>query len=133
MLVYMTGVSHAAADEEVAVYYSTNDFDVIIRKLGNIDRVNESDPKPEGSFTFRVGANEYAIPLEGSVDVEAEIEKLKEELKYQKGFLNSVQKKLSNERFVNNAPDQVVAIERKKEADAELKIKALSEQLESLQ
>lgn len=111
---------------------STNDFDVIIRKLGNVNSLNETDTRPDGSFSFRVGANEYAIPLEGRVDVAAEIEKLKEELKYQKGFLLSVEKKLSNERFVNNAPDQVVAVERKKQADAELKIKVLSEQLESL-
>ncbi|MDA3930318.1 MAG: hypothetical protein PF541_15315, partial [Prolixibacteraceae bacterium] len=72
------------------------------------------------------------IDLGDNIDVEAEMIKLEEELKYTKGFLISVTKKLSNERFVNNAPAQVVEIERKKQEDAEIKIKALQERIESL-
>ena len=68
--------------------------------------------------TFRVGTTEFFIPLEGKIDVAAEREKLEEELRYAQGFLQSVEKKLSNERFVNNAPEQVVATEKKKAADA---------------
>jgi valyl-tRNA synthetase len=79
-----------------------------------------------------VGSNEYFIPLTGAVNVEEEIAKIKEELNYTEGFLNQVRKKLGNERFVNNAPEQVVAIERKKEADALAKIETLKASLESL-
>jgi valyl-tRNA synthetase len=75
---------------------------------------------------------EYYIPVDGRVDLAAEKAKIEEELKYTKGFLNSVQKKLSNERFVSGAPEQVVAMERKKMADAEEKIKILEQQLANL-
>jgi len=67
-----------------------------------------------------------------NIDVEAELKKLGDELKYTEGFLNSVEKKLSNERFVNNAPEAVVASEKKKQADAEARIKVLREQIEGL-
>ena len=77
-------------------------------------------------------SNDYFIPVGGAIDVEAEIAKLEEELKYTEGFLNSVNKKLSNERFVNNAPEKVVAIEKAKQADAEAKIEALKTSLASL-
>ncbi|WP_066632865.1 hypothetical protein [Labilibacter marinus] len=79
-----------------------------------------------------VKANEYFIPLGDLIDVDAEIKRLEEELKYNKGFLISVSKKLSNERFVNNAPEKVVAIEKQKQADAEAKIKALEESIANL-
>lgn len=82
-------------------------------------------------MTFVVGSQEYYIPLSENIDKEAEAAKLKEELKYTEGFLNSVMKKLSNERFVNNAPEAVVAKEKQKMADAEARIKVLKEQLES--
>ena len=88
---------------------------------------------PEGALSFRVKSNEYFVPMAGNVDVGAEIEKLQEELKYAEGFLRSVQGKLKNERFVNNAPEQVVANERKKEADALAKIETLKSSLASLQ
>ena len=84
-------------------------------------------------MTFRVKANEYFVPISGAVDVEAQIAKISEELSYTEGFLKSVQKKLSNERFVNNAPEQVVAVERKKEADALAKIETLKASLAALQ
>ena len=87
---------------------------------------------PEGALSFRVKANEYFIPLSGAIDVEAEKAKIEEELKYTKGFLMSVSKKLSNERFVNNAPEKVVAIEKQKMADAEAKIEALEKRLAGL-
>ena len=86
----------------------------------------------DGALTFRVKSNEYFVPMQGSIDVEAEIEKLTEELNYTEGFLKSVQKKLSNERFVAGAPEQVVASERKKEADALAKIETLKASLASL-
>jgi len=82
---------------------------------------------------FRVKSNEYYIPLAGAVNIEEEIATLKQELKYTQGFLNSVMKKLSNERFVNNAPEQVIVIERKKQTDAEAKIKAIEDQLTAIQ
>ena len=78
-------------------------------------------------------SNEYFIPLTDAVNVEEELAKIQEELSYTEGFLNQVRKKLSNERFVNNAPEQVVAVERKKEADALAKIETLKASLESLQ
>jgi valyl-tRNA synthetase len=86
----------------------------------------------EGALTFRVKANEYFIPVSGTIDVAAEIEKLKEELKYTQGFLRSVQGKLSNEKFVSGAPPQVIDNERKKEADALSKIATIEQSLKSL-
>jgi valyl-tRNA synthetase len=86
----------------------------------------------EGALSFRVKSNEYFIPIAGSIDVVAEKAKLEEELKYTEGFLKSVQKKLSNERFVNNAPEQVITNERKKEADALAKIETLQASIKTL-
>jgi valyl-tRNA synthetase len=109
-----------------------SNFDSVIQKLGNLTDVNYVDSKVEGALSFRVKSNEYFIPFGDEIDVVAEKEKLEEELKYTKGFLMSVQKKLSNERFVNNAPDQVITNERKKEADALAKIETLETSLKSL-
>lgn len=108
-------------------------FDSVISKLGNIDAIEYISNSLDGALTFRVKSNEYFIPIQGTVDVESEIQKLTEELKYTEGFLKSVQKKLSNERFVNNAPEQVVTVEKKKEADALAKIETIKSSLESLQ
>ena len=88
--------------------------------------------KVDGALSFRVKSNEYLIPIGDAIDVEAEKAKLEEELKYNEGFLKSVQKKLSNERFVNNAPEKVIAIERQKEADALSKIETIKASLNSL-
>ncbi|KAG1650579.1 Valine--tRNA ligase [Nymphon striatum] len=96
----------------------SEDWDVVICKLTNVSEISYVDAAVDSALSFRVKSNEYFIPVGGAIDVEAEIAKIQEELKYTKGFLTSVQKKLSNERFVNNAPDQVIAIERKKQADA---------------
>jgi valyl-tRNA synthetase len=110
---------------------STN-FDVVISKLGNISDLSYTSEKVDGALTFRVKSNEYFVPMQGSIDVEAEMIKLTEELNYTEGFLKSVQKKLSNERFVAGAPEQVVASEKKKEADALAKIETLKASLSSL-
>ncbi|MBD0832366.1 valine--tRNA ligase [Aestuariibaculum sediminum] len=107
-------------------------FDSIIQKLGNLEAIEYVNEAVDGALTFRVKSNEYFVPMAGSIDVEAEIKKLTEELNYTEGFLKSVQKKLSNERFVSNAPDQVVASEKKKEADALAKIETLKASLASL-
>jgi len=112
---------------------SDRSFDSVISKLGNLSVLDYVEKKVEGALSFRVKSNEYYIPLVGAVNIEEEIATLMHELDYTKGFLNSVMKKLSNERFVNNAPEQVIANERKKQNDAEAKIKTIEEQLSSLQ
>ena len=110
----------------------TSNFDAVIEKLGNLSSINYVTEKVDGALSFRVKSNEYFIPIVDAIDVEAEKLKLEEELKYTEGFLKSVQKKLSNERFVNNAPDQVIKIERQKEADALAKVETLKASLASL-
>ena len=107
-------------------------FDAVIKKLGNISELNYVSEKVDGALSFRVNSNEYFIPVAGAIDVEEELKKLTEELTYTEGFLKSVQKKLSNERFVNNAPEAVITSERKKESDALAKIETLKESLETL-
>ena len=111
---------------------TSESMNAIIQKLGNIESIATVDASVEGALTFRVKSNEYFIPIAGAIDVEAEKEKIQQELEYTKGFLKSVQKKLSNERFVNNAPEKVVEIERKKAADAEAKIETLEKSLANL-
>ena len=108
-------------------------MDAIIMKVANVSKLETIDAGMDGALSFRVKSNEYFIPITGTIDVEEEIKKIKEELQYTKGFLKSVQGKLGNERFVDNAPEQVVAIERKKAADAEAKIETLEKSLASLQ
>ncbi len=108
-------------------------FDPVIRKLGNLSELNYTTEKLDGALTFRVKSNEYFIPVSGAINVEEEIAKISEELKYTEGFLKSVQGKLKNERFVNNAPEKVVAMEKQKEADALAKIETLKASLASLQ
>ena len=110
---------------------SDKSFDAVIEKLCNLSSLTYVDEKVEEALSFIIHSTEYYIPLSESVDVEAEIAKLEEELKYTQGFLVSVSKKLSNERFVNNAPQQVVAMEQKKREDAENKIEVIIEQLKS--
>ncbi len=111
---------------------ASTQFDTVIKKLGNIDELTYTKEKLEGALTFRVKSNEYFVPVSGAINVEEEITKLEEELKYTEGFLKSVQGKLKNERFVNNAPENVVANERKKEADAQSKIKILKARIKGL-
>ncbi len=109
-----------------------NDWDAVIQKLTNVSEITYVKEAVDGALSFRVKSNEYFIPIAGAIDIEAEIAKIQEELKYTKGFLISVQKKLSNERFVNNAPEKVIEIERKKQSDAEAKIETLEKSLASL-
>jgi len=107
-------------------------FYPVITKLGNISNIKEVEEKPDNAMTFLVGSQEFYVPFSADIDVEAEIAKLEEELTYTEGFLKSVQKKLSNERFVNNAPEAVVAKEKQKQTDAEARIKTIREQLAEL-
>ena len=111
----------------------SNQMDAIIIKLANLSKLETVNSGLEGALSFRVKSNEYFIPLGDAIDIEAEIKKISEELDYTRGFLKSVQKKLSNERFVNNAPEQVVAMEKKKAADAEAKIETLEKSLAGLE
>jgi len=108
-------------------------YNSIIAKMGNLSSIETVNESVDGALSFRVKSNEYFIPMAGEIDVDAEIEKLKAELDYTEGFLKSVKKKLSNERFVNNAPEQVVAVEKKKQSEAEAKIETIKASLASLQ
>ena len=110
----------------------TNVFDVVVKKLTNVADINYVDSKVDGA-SFRVKSNEYFIPVaDEDIDVVAETEKLEAELKRAEGFLYGIQKKLSNERFVSNAPEQVITLERKKESDTVAKIETIKASLASL-
>jgi len=111
---------------------SSTYFNTIINKLCNVSAIEYVKEAVEGSLTFRVKSNEFFIPITGSVNIEEETEKLTAELNYTKGFLKSVQSKLSNEKFVNGAPEQVITNERNKEADALAKIATIEQSLASL-
>lgn len=124
--------------ETIEILYLNNEktnnlFNPVIIKMGNLSSLNEVSKTVENALSFRVNSNEYFIPLSGSIDINSEIEKLQQELIYTEGFLKSVQAKLSNERFVNNAPENVLAIERKKEADALAKIETIKSSLKAFQ
>lgn len=111
---------------------ASKDFDAVIQKLTNASQISYVDEKVDG-VSFRVKSNEYFVPISlDNINVEEEIEKLNKELKRAEGFLFGIQKKLSNERFVNNAPEQVIALERKKESDTLAKIETIKSSLESL-
>ena len=107
-------------------------MDAVIKKLGNVSETVSVTEKDPAAASFMVGTTEFEIPLMNNIDVEGEIARLTKDLEYQEGFLASVMKKLSNERFVNSAPAPVVEAERRKQADAETKIKALKESLAAL-
>lgn len=107
-------------------------FAPVLQKMANLSALEMVSEEVKGAASFRVKSTNFYVPMEGLIDVEEELKKLEEELQYTKGFLNSVMKKLSNERFVNNAPEAVVAKEKAKQADAEAKIKVLEEQIVSL-
>ena len=100
-------------------------LDSIIMKMAGLESIQAADEKPATAMSFLVGPNEYIVPLESNINVEEELAKLEADLKYQLGFLATVEKKLSNERFVANAPEKVVALERKKQSDANEKITAI--------
>ena len=110
-----------------------NNLDAIVTKLGNLSSINTKNEKPNGAFSFMVKSNEYFIPLVENIDTAVEIKKLRNELEYTKGFLKSVEGKLGNDRFVNNAPEKVVLKEKNKMADAKAKIEILATKIISLQ
>ena len=107
-------------------------FHSVIAKLCNLTAIESVEAKAEGSASFMVGTTEYAVPLGNLINVEEELKKLEADLKYNEGFLQSVLKKLSNEKFVSKAPANVIEMERKKQADAESKIASLKESIAAL-
>ena len=112
---------------------NSNEFDSLIQKLTNTATISYVSDKVDGA-SFRVKSNEYFVPISlDNINVEEEIDKLTKELQRAEGFLKGIQKKLSNERFVNNAPEQVVALEKKKESDTLAKIETIKQSLASLQ
>ncbi len=121
-------VSFIAADDR----YRFARFDGIVRKLANVSTISEVKEKPAGALSFMVGTMECFVPMPENVNKDEELKKLQEDLKYAEGFLASVLKKLSNEKFVNGAPAAVIEKERNKQRDAETKIAALKAQIEAL-
>jgi valyl-tRNA synthetase len=127
-----------AQKEPLALMVKTSDFNQfntfshVIQKLGNLSAFETTNDKIDNSVSFVLTGDEFFIPLVGNVDLVKEKEELVKELAYTKGFLKSIEKKLSNERFVSGAPEQVVAMEKKKMEDAQAKIKVLEESLVSM-
>ncbi len=139
----ISGIRTIRRDRNIAFKYTidllvinnentSNYFDAVIEKLGNIASLTYVSEKVEGALSYRVKSNEYFIPMEAEINVEEEKSKLLEELNYTEGFLQSVQNKLGNERFVSSAPEQVITNERNKEADALAKIEMIKASLKSL-
>lgn len=116
---------------EVVGDYNT-EFNSVILKMANLSGINYTTEKDPTAASFLVGTTEFSVPLGNNIDIEAELKKLNEELVYLEGFINSVRKKLSNEKFVANAKPEIVDNERKKEADAESKIKTIKESIANL-
>ena len=110
----------------------TLDFGAVVQRLTNLTEFSATLEKPEAAAVQMIHNHELYVPVSGFIDTEEEIKKLESELTYTKGFLNSVMKKLSNEKFVNSAPEMVVGAERKKQADAEAKITIIEEQLKEM-
>lgn len=119
---------------QVKIQADGNDksFDALASKLCNINQLDYIRDNPDSSFGFVVRSVEFFVPLNEQIDVEAEIQKLEQELQYTEGFLVSVQKKLANEKFVANAPEKVISMEKKKEADAVSRIEVLRDQIKAL-
>ncbi len=107
-------------------------FNSVVSKLANLSLLEMISEEIQGAASFRVKSTNYYVPLDKFIDVEEELQKLEQELNYTKGFLNSVMKKLGNERFVNSAPEEVVNKEKAKQADAEAKIKVLEERINAM-
>ncbi len=107
-------------------------LDCVVMKMANLSALNAVEAKGEATASFLVGTTEYAVPIGNLINAEEEIAKMEAEVKRLEGFLVGVQKKLSNERFVANAPAEVVALEKKKQADAESKIQALKDGIKAL-
>lgn len=115
-----------------STYQLPIELHAIVSKLCNLSTYKAVKQKVEGAYNFLVKTNEFFIPLESAIDLDEEKERLVKELEYNRGFLQSVQKKLLNEKFVQNAKPEIVAIEKKKESDAMAKIKSIEEQLQSI-
>jgi valyl-tRNA synthetase len=109
------------------------DYNSVLVKMANLSKIEQTKEKNAGAVSFLVKTTEFAVPVENNIHREEELAKLREELKYQQGFLDSVRKKLNNESFVSKAPEKVIETERKKQADAESKIKSLQENIASLE
>lgn len=109
-----------------------SEYDAVILKMANLETISIVNEKSADTIQFMVGTDEFAIPVGSLIDVEAEIVKQEQQLKHLEGFLAGVMKKLSNEKFVANAPAAVVALEKKKQSDSEEKIAALKESLAEL-
>lgn len=128
--------SKGMSPKDAVAIFSTGEcssvFQAIVKKLANVSEIGKTEAKIPSATSFLVGVQEFFIPLEGKLDVAKEKEEILKDLDYQKGFLASVMKKLSNEKFVSGAKPEVVEMERKKQADAESKIKSLEERLASL-
>ncbi len=107
-------------------------FNAVVSKMCNLSAISVVEAKADGAASFLIGTTEYAVPLGNLIDVEAEIARMEAELKHKEGFLAGVMKKLSNEKFVNNAPAAVIELERKKQADAESIINSLRESIANL-
>ncbi len=124
--------------EPLKLFVQTEHFDAyipfagVIRKLANLSTFESVEQAVENASSFVLQGDSFFIPTDGAIDTEKELEELHKELEYTRGFLQGVRKKLENDRFVNNAPAQVVDMERKKQADAEAKISALEERIGSL-
>ncbi|MDP4827571.1 MAG: valine--tRNA ligase, partial [Flavobacteriales bacterium] len=109
-----------------------NRFDAVVKHLCNVEEIVAVSEKQDNAFSFLVKTSDFFVPFGENVDLEGEREKLTKELEYYRGFLISVDKKLSNEKFVSSAPAAVVDAEKKKQADAQMKIATITEKLSSL-
>ena len=118
-----------ALDLQVIGENPVAEYNAVITKMCNLSAIQAVEAKADGAAAFMVGTTEFAVPLGNMIDVEAEIARMEAELKHKEGFLAGVMKKLSNEKFVNNAPAAVIELERKKQADAESIIKSLKESI----
>lgn len=125
-------------NEKIILYVRSDQNDIdeefmpVIIKLGNLKELIPVKNKQEGTASFMIGTSEFYIPMGEKLDVEGEMAKIREDIEYYRGFLESVMKKLSNDRFVHNAPESVLMLERKKKSDTELKIQSLEERLKEL-
>ena len=122
----------AANSASAKALFTQNGLEEMVVKMAFLSNLTLTDSEPDNAFSFLSGTEKYFLESNQTIDVEAEKAKIQKDLEYQKGFVASVMKKLGNERFVNNAPDAVVANERKKLADGEAKIQILEEQLAKL-
>jgi valyl-tRNA synthetase len=134
------GNKNISPKEKITLYVRKNHgqkpdtyFDEVVIKMGNLSALKYTEEKIEGAASFIVGSTEFFIPLEAeTIDIGAEISRLEKDLEYARGFLASVMMKLGNEKFINSAPPKVVEIEKKKQADAESKIRVIEAQLSAL-